>query len=251
MDRFKASPNAIDLCYFIKQHKKFEPPSGVPPMYFALGINHCADGSAYLEYGRIKVACCVCGPIELKQDGQLVTSFRFAPFSSQVRCDSLRDAEEKRLSQLLLAALEPSIILDSFPRGKYQIAVTILDDGTELTDYICNTSSCLSAGITCGTLALVHAGVQMYDLAIGLDVVSAALNSSTSESNASVSSIAVMPQLRQVTMFNGTSLELLSVGDLRKVMEEAFTRAESVYNTIQDALYSMMKNEYEALEKPE
>eukprot|EP00108_Taenia_solium_P011449 TsM_000608200 transcript=TsM_000608200 gene=TsM_000608200 len=200
---------------------------------------------------RSRVASVVLSKYVLKQDGQLVTSFRFAPFSSQVRRDSLKDAEEKRLSQLLLTALEPSIILDSFPRGKYQIAVTILDDGTELNDYVSNISSCLSAGITCATLALVHAGVQMYDLAIGLDVIFTALNSNSPQGDGPISSVAVMPQLRQVTMFNGTSLGLRSVDGLRRVMEEAFSRAESVYATIQGALYSIMKDEYEALEKSE
>lgn len=91
----------------------------------------------------------------------------------------------------------------------------------------------------------------MYDLAIGLDVICTTFNSNSPEGDGSISSVAVMPQLRQVTMFNGTSLELRSVDGLRRVMEEAFSRAESVYATIRGALYSMMKNECEVLEGSE
>ncbi|KAL5111064.1 Exosome complex component MTR3 [Taenia crassiceps] len=221
MDRFKAPSNAIDLCYFIKQHKVFL-------LFISLSFSRNLNSLAWFRQ---------CNMVVQRSRAVSVALLKFAPFSSQVRRDSLKDAEEKRLSQLLLAALEPSVILDSFPR--------------EPNNYACNTSSCLSAGITCATLALVHAGVQMYDLAIGLEVISTALNPNSPNGDGPVSSVAVMPQLRQVTMFNGTSLALRSLDGLRRVIEEAFSIAESIYATIQSALYTIMKDEYESLEKSE
>ncbi|VDL64005.1 unnamed protein product [Hymenolepis diminuta] len=205
-----------------------------------MGINPTADGSAYLEYNNIKVVCSVCGPIDIKQDGQLYTSFNFAPFCSQIRREGGRDAEEKRLSQLLLTALEPSIVLDSFPRGKYIVAVTVLDDGTELGDQISNISSCLSAGITCATLALVNSGVQMYDLAIGLDIDTSSLSSADCNEERT-SSIALLTQLRQVSMFNAEKLELKSPQTLQKVFGDAFQRADRLHATIRNAILTMYK----------
>lgn len=170
-----------------------------------------------------------------------------------MRREGGKDAEEKRLSQLLLTALEPSIVLvsfaqfcsksmfqDSFPRGKYIVAVTILDDGTELGDQISNISSCLSAGITCATLALVNSGVQMYDLAIGLDIDTSSLSSADCNEQRT-SSVALLTQLRQVSMFNAEKLELKSPQTLQKVFGDAFQRADRLHATIRNALLSMYK----------
>ena len=127
--------------------------------------------------------------------------------------------------------------------------MTILDDGTLPGDHLRNTASCLSAGITCASIALVHSGVQMYDLAIGLDIPTSALSSTTSENNTITSSVAVMPKLRQVNMLNITSLSLSSVDGLRKVLNEAFQWADAVYSNIQANFLSVMKSEYETTEK--
>uniref|UniRef100_A0A5K3FKD9 RNase_PH domain-containing protein n=1 Tax=Mesocestoides corti TaxID=53468 RepID=A0A5K3FKD9_MESCO len=118
MDRFKAPADAVDLCHFIKPRENVVPVFRIPHLYFCLDVNPSADGSAYLEYGNIKVICSVCGPVELKQEGQVVTSFKFAPFSTQIRRDGVRDPEEKRLSQLLLSALEPSLVLSLLSQGQ-------------------------------------------------------------------------------------------------------------------------------------
>ncbi|VDN99118.1 unnamed protein product, partial [Rodentolepis nana] len=174
----------------------------------------------------------------IKQDGQLFTTFNFAPFCSQIRREGGKEAEEKRLSQLLLTALEPSIVLDSFPRGKYTIVVTILDIGTELGDQLSNMSSCLSAGITCATLALVNSCVQMYDLALGIDIDISSL-SSTSNGEKKTSSVALLTQLRQVSMFNAEGLELKSAQTLPKLFHDAFQQADRLYATIRSSLLGM------------
>lgn len=185
---------------------------------------------------------------QIKQDGQLFTSFKFAPFSSRIRREGGKDAEEKRLGQLLLTAIEPSIVLvsncifiylkpylqNSFPRGKYAIAVTILDDGSEPGEMKTNISSCLSAGVTCATLALVNSGVQMYDMALGLDI-------ETEFNKQNKSSVVLLPQLRQVSMFNAEGLDLKDPEALQKVLDEAFQRADKLYATIRSVLMGFYK----------
>nr|CUU98829.1 hypothetical transcript [Hymenolepis microstoma] len=178
--------------------------------------------------------------VKIKQDGQLFTTFNFAPFCSQIRREGGKEAEEKRLSQLLLTALEPSIVLDSFPRGKYTVVVTVLDIGTELGDQVSNMSSCLSAGITCATLALVNSCVQMYDLAIGIDIDISSL-SSTDCGEKRASSVSLLTQLRQVSMFNAEELELKSPQTLSKLFSDAFHQADKLYATIRSSLLTMYK----------
>ncbi|VDD83474.1 unnamed protein product [Mesocestoides corti] len=213
---------------------------------FCLDVNPSADGSAYLEYGNIKVICSVCGPVEVCQSSLIPNFFKFAPFSTQIRRDGVRDPEEKRLSQLLLSALEPSLVLDSFLRGKYQITVTVLDDGSSPGSQLSSTASCLSAGITCASIALVRAGVQMYDLAIGLDVDTSTLNPEVKEHG--TSSVAIMPQLRQITMINSTWLELASVENLQKILDDSFDKAEEMYRCLQSLLFSSLEDEFKLIE---
>ncbi|VDN15510.1 unnamed protein product [Dibothriocephalus latus] len=215
-------------------------PKDLPPMYCCLGVNPAADGSAYFEYGNIKILSSVCGPTELKQEGQLTTSFKFAPFASQIRKESGRDSEEKRLSQLLLSALEPSIALHTFPRGKYQISVLVLDDGG-VPSYQAP-SACLSAGITCASLALVHAGVQMYDMVVALT--SNPLDTDSSP-NAASFSIAVMPQLGQITMVNSTGLAHgpALTSSLRTILEGVLEKAKRMHSVILSFLSSSLEQE--------
>uniref|UniRef100_A0A0V0J1I8 Exoribonuclease phosphorolytic domain-containing protein n=1 Tax=Schistocephalus solidus TaxID=70667 RepID=A0A0V0J1I8_SCHSO len=240
MERFKAPPEAIDLHYFLKPRNISSAPKELPSMYCCLGVNPAADGSAYFEYGNIKILGSVSGPTEMKQEGQLTTSFKFAPFASQIRKDGVRDSEEKRLSQLLLSALEPSIALHTFPRGKYQISVLVLDDGGVSS---CQApSACLSAGITCASLALVHAGVQMYDMVVALSSTSLETDSSC---NIASFSIAVMPQLAQITMVNSTGLAHgpTLTSSLRAILQGVLEKAKHMHALILSFLSSSLEED--------
>ncbi|VDM03961.1 unnamed protein product [Schistocephalus solidus] len=167
----------------------------------------------------------------MKQEGQLTTSFKFAPFASQIRKDGVRDSEEKRLSQLLLSALEPSIAL---------ISVLVLDDGGVSS---CQApSACLSAGITCASLALVHAGVQMYDMVVALSSTSLETDSSC---NIASFSIAVMPQLAQITMVNSTGLAHgpTLTSSLRAILQGVLEKAKHMHALILSFLSSSLEED--------
>ena len=67
----------------------------------------------------------------------------------------MKDAQEKELSQLVFEALAPSIRLDLLPKSTIDIYISVLEnDGM---------ASCLAAAITCASVAVADAGIEMLD----------------------------------------------------------------------------------------
>ncbi|KAF0494332.1 ribosomal protein S5 domain 2-like protein [Gigaspora margarita] len=131
------------------------------PIFLKTGLISQANGSAFIEIRRTKIACGVYGPRQTKipsfsGKGNLNVEIKFAPFSCQKRRQPYRDAQEKDLSQLVIEALVPSIRLDLLPKSTIDIYITVLEnDGT---------ASCLAAAITCASVAVADAGIEMLDL---------------------------------------------------------------------------------------
>lgn len=191
-------------------------------IFLRTGLISQAKGSAYSEFGNTKVVCAVYGPREVsrREDfrmlGQLSCDLKFAPFSCHVRHQHMQDSEGKDHSSQLLEALEPAVRLDSFPKSEVDVYVTVLEhDG-----------SVLAAAITCASLALADAGIEMYDMVVGC---SARIHGCTilmdptldEEKMPSVAgqkpggllTMGFMPSLRQVSAFcfqGDTDLEILS-----------------------------------------
>ncbi len=134
---------------------------------------------------------------------------------------------------------------DSYPGGKYQVSVTIIDDGGLPGHQTASTTTrCLSAGITCATLALVHAGVQMYDLVIGLDADPSTICSKDADASLSV---AVMPQIRQLTMINSRRLTLPSKVKMGPILDDVFERAAKMHASLQSMLFSSMEDDFNSM----
>ncbi|KAF5399448.1 Exosome complex exonuclease MTR3 [Paragonimus heterotremus] len=192
----------------------------INPLVFYLNMNPSADGSAYLEYGQIT----------MKQEGQLVPGVKFAPFVRWLHHDQ-KSGMEKRLSQLLLSAIESSIMLHCFPRGKYEVAAIILDIGGGAVDSssVCD---CLAAAVTCAGLALLNAGVQMYDIPVGVNV---DLSAVTVNSQGRLCA-AVLPKLRQFPMLFSNDTRVLDTTDLRKALDSAMDAGAKLTNTIRQCL---------------
>lgn len=67
----------------------------------------------------------------------------------------MKDAQEKELSQLVFEALAPSIRLDLLPKSTIDIYISVLEnDGM---------ASCFAAAITCASVAVADAGIEMLD----------------------------------------------------------------------------------------
>jgi len=125
------------------------------------GVIHAATGSAYIELNNTKVICGVYGPKpntksqEFSEQGVLFCDFKFATFSCQnERKGFASDSEEKEYSLFVLQALSVAVRLDKFPKSTVDVDILVLQ----------NDGAALSAGITCASVALADAGIEMYDL---------------------------------------------------------------------------------------
>ncbi|XP_036400368.1 exosome complex component MTR3 [Megalops cyprinoides] len=136
----------------------------VRPVFARCGLVSQAKGSAYIEAGNTKLICSVYGPRETERkdetdmkSGRLVCDFRFAPFSCQKRGAWIQGSEEKDLSQGLLEGLRPGVCLHKYPRSQIEVNVMVLE----------NDGCVLAHAVTCASMALADAGIEMYDLVLG------------------------------------------------------------------------------------
>eukprot|EP01117_Protostelium_nocturnum_P005065 TRINITY_DN1832_c0_g1_i2.p1 TRINITY_DN1832_c0_g1~~TRINITY_DN1832_c0_g1_i2.p1 ORF type:complete len:224 (+),score=67.53 TRINITY_DN1832_c0_g1_i2:370-1041(+) len=125
------------------------------------GIIGQASGSAYLEMNKTKIICSVYGPhqsskMEFSEKAKLQCEFKFATFSEQTkeRKKYVQDKEEKEFSMLMIQSLESSLILEKYPKSVIDCYVLVLE----------NDGGALSGAITCASLALANAGIEMFDL---------------------------------------------------------------------------------------
>lgn len=179
------------------------------PVFLHNGNISRARGSAYLEQNNTKVICAVYGPREIarREDftlkGHMTCEFKFATFSCKFRREHQQDAEEKDYSLQILEALEPAVCLHKFPKAQVDVLVTVLE----------NDGSVLSAAISCASIALADAGIEMYDLVVGcsariygekilLDPCLSEEYSTESQGPSSNGNIAVglMPSLNQISV---------------------------------------------------
>ncbi|KAG0363938.1 hypothetical protein BGZ54_007956 [Gamsiella multidivaricata] len=122
------------------------------PIYLKTGLISQANGSAYIELEKTKLACGVYGPRPAKRTGvfsgkgTLNCEIKFATFSCAKRRSNIR-------------ALTPAVRLDLLPKSAIDVFITVLEsDGW---------GSCLAAAITAASAALAHAGIEMLDLVAG------------------------------------------------------------------------------------
>ncbi|KAM4721481.1 exosome complex component MTR3 [Rhinophrynus dorsalis] len=143
-------------------------PSEPRAVFVRAGLLSQAKGSAYLEAGNMgtKVLCAVYGPRERGMGGErseprgrLLCELRWAPFS---RCGPWSGSTPIGLSPrqaglLLQESLEPAVRLDRYPRAEVVVWVLVLEDR----------GSALPAAVSCASLALADAGIEMFDIPVG------------------------------------------------------------------------------------
>ncbi|XP_030622342.1 exosome complex component MTR3 [Chanos chanos] len=136
----------------------------VRPIFARCGLVSQAKGSAYLEAGNTKIICSVYGPRETERkdetdmkSGRLLCDFRLAPFSCLKRGAWIQGNEERDLSVALIESLQPGVCLHRYPRSQIEINVVVLE----------NDGSILAHAVTCASIALADAGIEMYDVVLG------------------------------------------------------------------------------------
>ncbi|XP_077566417.1 exosome complex component MTR3 [Stigmatopora nigra] len=136
----------------------------VRPVFVRCGLVSQAKGSAYMEAGDTKLMCCVYGPRETDRKdetdmkcGRLTTDMRFAPFSCPERGSWIQGSQDKDLPLMLHESLQPALCLHKYPRSQIEVNVMVLENG----------GSVLAHAVTCASLALADAGIEMDDLVLG------------------------------------------------------------------------------------
>jgi len=173
-------------------------------IFMKTGMISQASGSAYLEMNNTKVICGVYGPKqsptlqEFSKKGKLFCDFKYATFAGEGgRKGFVPNPEEKECSMLMLQALEVAVCLDRFPKSVVEVFVLVIQ----------NDGGALSAAITCASLALSDAGIEMYDLvtacqasmmATGVLVLDPMMGEEKEQKGSVV--LARMPSLNELTM---------------------------------------------------
>ena len=111
--------------------------------------------------------CSVYGPKEAtsksvySENGRIVSDFKYAPFSLPKWKEQRQSNDERDISRLIEQALSSSVILEKFPKSVMDVYINVLEsDGGDV-----------SIAISCASLALANAGVEMYDLVGCISVV--------------------------------------------------------------------------------
>ncbi len=207
------------------------------PIKIEVGTLHNADGSAYIEFGKNKIAAAVYGPKEMHPKHALLPDravlkcrYHMAPFSVDERKNPAPSRREIEISKVIREALEPSLILEDYPRTAIQIYVEVLqsDGGSRV------------AGITAASLALADAGINMRDMVVGCAVgkiegkIVLDLDDAEDKEGSGDMPFAFMPNLNLVTLLQLDGL--FTPDEFRQALELAQQGARRVYEMQREAL---------------
>ncbi|KIL00122.1 hypothetical protein PAXRUDRAFT_822002 [Paxillus rubicundulus Ve08.2h10] len=214
----------------------------IRPIFLQPGLISQANGSAYIETARTKLACAVYGPRQSKsttysEKGRLNVEVKFAPFSCTRRRAPLRDAEDRSLSVAIHRSIVSSVCLELFPKSTIDVFITIIEnDGIE---------GCIASGSIAASAALADAGIEMLGLVASCSAVvlgdETRLDPTEEEANASdgIVIVACMPALSSIT--NVWESGRLTANDALKCMEMCQDRCIDIHSVIAQSLSSNNK----------
>ena len=255
--------------------------SSLRPVFLKVGTVSQARGSAYVETHETKLVCSVYGPRSLSsssavprsvatssassdergQHGHLVVDVKFAPFALMDGINASRrrfrgpSDEERAVAQLVQGAVQSSLRLETFPKSVVEAYVEVLECGA-------GTASLLGVAVTCVSLALADAGVEMLGLVAGCSaaVVSvreedeedeveedgrecvAVLDPSESECVRAegVLTLASMPTLNEMTYVAQTGR--MESEQAKKLLEMCVDGCATVHALMRDCLIASLQN---------
>ncbi|KAJ7063324.1 ribosomal protein S5 domain 2-type protein [Mycena amicta] len=156
---FEADPER----WTVADGRKERGPLDIRAIFLQPGLITQANGSAYIETQKTKIACAVYGPRQSKNAsysdlGRLNVEVKFTPFSCTRRRAPLRDAEDRSLAVAIHQALISSVRLELLPKSTIDIFITIIEcDGLQ---------SCVAAGSIAASTALADAGIELFGLVV-------------------------------------------------------------------------------------
>ena len=105
------------------------------------GVIKNADGSAFIEFGMNKIVVAVYGPREVHPKHMALPDrcvlrcrYHMCPFSTDTRKNPAPSRREVEISKVMREALEPTLLLEDYPRAAIDVYV---EDRQEYTDSHC------------------------------------------------------------------------------------------------------------------
>uniref|UniRef100_H3CEF3 Exosome complex component MTR3 n=1 Tax=Tetraodon nigroviridis TaxID=99883 RepID=H3CEF3_TETNG len=181
---------------FVRADGRQREQADVRPVFVRCGLGSQAKGSAYMEAGATKLLCCVYGPRETERKdetdmrcGRLTADVRFAPFSCPERGSWIQGSQDRDFSSMLLESLQPAVCLHRYPRSQIEVHLVVLENG----------GSVLAHAVTCASVALADAGIQMYDLVLGCSLRQDGASFVADPTYAEELTVAFLPSLNQIS----------------------------------------------------
>ena len=201
------------------------------------GVVKNADGSAFIEFGMNKIVVAVYGPREVHPKHMALTDrcvlrcrYHMSPFSTDTRKNPAPSRREVEISKVMREALEPTLMLEDYPRAAIDVYVEVLQaDGG---------SRC--AGITAASVALADAGISMRDIVSACaagkvdDKIVLDINDTEDEEGGADMPLAYMPHLEKVTLLQLDGI--LTEEEFNKCLDKAIKGCIMVYEVQRQAL---------------
>jgi exosome complex component RRP41 len=212
-------------------------PDELRPLKIEVGTLKNADGSAYIEMGKNKIAVAVYGPKEVHPkhltlpDRALIRCrYHMSPFSTDTRKPPAPSRREIEISKVVREALEPALLVENYPRTAIDIYIEVLQsDGG---------SRC--ASVTAAAAALADAGIDMRDLVVAVAAgkvggqVVLDLNDVEDKEGEADLPVALMPNLNQVTLLQMDGK--MTPDEFKKAFDLAIKGCQEVYRIQREAL---------------
>ncbi|KAJ3218076.1 hypothetical protein HDU67_006634 [Dinochytrium kinnereticum] len=223
------------------------------PFFAKTGMIRQANGSAYMEAGKLKVVCGVYGPRQQvsgkrsSETGVLVCDFKFTPFSLKKRKGFMRESQETENAMLMKQALTPAVRLHKYPKSEIDIFAMVLEgDGM---------ASALCLAISCASLALADAGIEMFDTVAAcsagffekpsksLQDRTLALDCTADEEEFQIGSlvIAYMPSMREVTHFVHSGE--IAISSMTEAMDLCIDGCSKIHDALRETLIESLKGQ--------
>jgi exosome complex component RRP41 len=196
------------------------------------------DGMVVWSQGLTQVQARVVGPTdcirrsdERNDRGVVQVDLRVAPFAGNDR--RIVSSTDRRLVQAttsIQAALEATILLDSFPRKRIIVELTVLqDDGSRYT-----------ASLNAATLALLESGIPMKDMVCACTAASSShhlvdLNRTEELDHADRIQCAILPQ-RGTIVWAQSEASAQDYKVFERILEAGMEGCRAVFQTMQAAI---------------
>ncbi|KAF9053726.1 ribosomal protein S5 domain 2-like protein [Hymenopellis radicata] len=207
-------------------------PSEIRPIFLQPGLITQANGSAYIETEKTKIACAVYGPRQSKnmaysENGHLNVEVKYAPYACRQRKAPIRDAEDRSIGVAIHQALLSSVRLELLPKSTIDIFIVIIEsDGLE---------GCVAAGSVAASTALADAGIELFGLVVSCAAALVDdeiwLDPTLDEAQYAKGSLvlATMPALETVTsVWQNGQMQTVDVIKCMELCEERCTEMHSV-----------------------